>query len=231
MAEEAKNTQTLLNPEGYFFVKKGVKEDVCQDMVVYLNQQVNLYLTNPRYMIPKEFDPFHPPKNKKSIDELRYAIAETQLLIKQYNTRNANKKMLEQFFVDLNEIKKRLTEQMELGLIRIDVNNDGSHESVLTSSSFLARFNSWRHFGLVLDDSLNLNAAFKRGAHVGGEIFFYKNRTYSLARYKSYPPFKYATVLISRHSFVNEPYTPSSAEKSIGLSQHNICQLPFAKPQ
>ena len=211
-----------INPKGQFFVEKGVKKDICQDMATYLNKHVDLYLANPRYMMPKKFGPFRPPKNKKAVGELRYAIVATQSLIKGYERRNDRKEVAIHLFDNVDKIRKTLDEQFESHLVRVDINSDGRHENVLTTSIFVERYNFWNHVSFVLDDTLNLNATFKEGEAASGELFFYKNRAYSFTRYQT-------SVSVYHHSFVNERLTPSSAEKSIGLSQINICELPFVK--
>lgn len=92
---------------------------------------------------------------------------------------------------DIDGWKKRiykkddaLKNKFQVQSAHIDINNDGTTESVVSYSSYIERFKVWSYGSVVVDKFNNVDHNFEgkeSPSTISGEIFFYKGRTYSMS--------------------------------------------------
>lgn len=174
-SEEVKNIEET-NKANYY-VKKGTRFNICNDFSTYLSSMTEQEIKDARSIITEKKLNFSLPSSTPSTPE-RYIQLELQVMgrypVKISKHRN-------DWFQAIGRLQERLNLGLQVFLLHVDVNNDGTKNKVL-SASFLSKDLGWFHQNYVLDDNGFLNLTLIKKNHFGGRIFYYEGRTYSYTK-------------------------------------------------
>ena len=157
-----------------YAVKKGARFNICNDFSAYMSSMTEQEIRDARSIITEKKLNFTLPESVSSTPE-RYiqlslaAMGQHPIKISKYR---------DDWFQMVNRIKERLNLDLEIVLLDIDINNDGTKNKVL-SASYISNKLGWFHENYVLDGNGLLNRTLAKKNHFGGKVFYYEGRTYS----------------------------------------------------
>ncbi|WP_157608715.1 hypothetical protein [Shewanella violacea] len=168
------------SPSSHFFIKKGIEREVCQDFLNHLNENVQLYLSRPRYFISEGNVVFRAPPKVLASEEY-YIRASIQSLLKDKFGMDG----YEGWFKQMEGIKNNLNNEMQIYITNIDINNEGTLDRVLVASYRNPRY-GYINNNYVLNSEGDLAAHFQVGAVSHGELFLYKGKIYGYSDMRTY---------------------------------------------
>lgn len=196
-----------------YYVKKGTRFNICNDFSTYLSSMTEQEIKDARSIITEKKLNFTLPNSTPSTPE-RYIQLALQVMGR-YPIKIS--KYRDDWFQMITRIQERSNSDLEVLLLHVDINNDGTKNKVLSAST-LSKELGWLHENYVLDENGFLNLKLIKKNYFGGKVFYYEGRTYS-----------YKTILDTYYISDHFPWTESSGainKKVIGtLIRSSICLI------